>query len=214
MATKFPTRIIASYSARSSGVSLPSLHLSASSSILPCISVSARRRSSDSALCPDPDILGLFSINVVSFSRNVVPERPFVLSECGPGWGDVFGPERLCSRSAAQRVLEDRKIGAVNAAVAFPMELDQFPGRGWIVSHKIVAQAAGLGRMGIHRSLIHPKYGSFVLLGTVLIAEDVDTGKGPPAFCLQLEFCGPIVSCSKCPRKTRMELVGDLSDLI
>jgi hypothetical protein len=35
MATKFPTRIIASYSSRSSGVSLPSVHLSASSSILP-----------------------------------------------------------------------------------------------------------------------------------------------------------------------------------
>jgi hypothetical protein len=51
IATKFPTRTIASYSSRSSGVSSPSLHLSAYSSILPCISVSARRRSSDSALC-------------------------------------------------------------------------------------------------------------------------------------------------------------------
>ena len=40
---------------------------------------------------------------------------------------------------------------------------------------KLWLKAAGLGRMGIHRSLIHPKYGSFVLLGTVLIAEDVDT---------------------------------------
>jgi epoxyqueuosine reductase QueG len=28
--------------------------------------------------------------------------------------------------------------------------------------------------MGIHLSLIHPKYGSFVLLGTVLIAADVE----------------------------------------
>jgi hypothetical protein len=42
MAPKFPTRIIASYSSRSSGVSLSSVLLSASSSILPCISVSAR----------------------------------------------------------------------------------------------------------------------------------------------------------------------------
>ena len=27
------------------------------------------------------------------------------------------------------------------------------------------AEAAGLGRMGIHRNLIHPKFGNFVLLG-------------------------------------------------
>jgi hypothetical protein len=36
MATKFPTRINASYSSRSSSVSLPSVHLSASSSIRAC----------------------------------------------------------------------------------------------------------------------------------------------------------------------------------
>ena len=67
------------------------------------------------------------------------------------------------------RHLGHRGIRAVNSAMAFPMELDRFPGRGWVVSHKIVAQAAGLGKMGIHRSLIHPKFGSFVLLGIVLL---------------------------------------------
>src|SRR5262249_49253054 len=35
-----------------------------------------------------------------------------------------------------------------------------------------VAVEAGLGHMGIHRNLIHPKFGNFVLLGTVLIDCD------------------------------------------
>ena len=31
--------------------------------------------------------------------------------------------------------------------MAFPMELDSFPERGWIVSYKRAAEAAGLGRV-------------------------------------------------------------------
>ena len=74
---------------------------------------------------------------------------------------------------AIVRRLEDRGIRALNPAMAFPMEMDNFPReRGWVVSHKRVAEAAGLGRMGLHRNLIHPKFGSFVLLDTVLIAAE------------------------------------------
>jgi len=49
------------------------------------------------------------------------------------------------------------------------MEQDRFPGKIWVVSHKPVAVAAGLGHMGIHRNVIHPKFGNFIVLGTVLI---------------------------------------------
>ena len=46
--------------------------------------------------------------------------------------------------------------------MGFPMEMNQHPGAAiWIVSHKPVAVAAGLGRMGIHRNLIPPKFGNF-----------------------------------------------------
>ena len=38
-----------------------------------------------------------------------------------------------------------------------------------MVSHKLIAQAAGLGKIGVHRNLIHPKFGNFILLGTVLL---------------------------------------------
>src|SRR5881409_3595751 len=53
------------------------------------------------------------------------------------------------------RTLEDRGIRAMNPAMGFPMEMDQFPGKVWVVSHKPVAVAAGLGMMGIHRNVIH-----------------------------------------------------------
>ncbi|MGJ5067502.1 SCP2 sterol-binding domain-containing protein [Bradyrhizobium sp. SZCCHNS3002] len=89
------------------------------------------------------------------------------------------------------RVLEDRGIRALNPAMAFPMEMDRFPERGWIVSHKRAAEAAGLGRMGIHRSVIHPRFGSFILLGTVLIAAEVDAVAAPLDHnpCLECKLC-------------------------
>ena len=54
-------------------------------------------------------------------------------------------------------------VRAVNPASAFPMEMDRFPGKVWVVSHKPVAVAAGLGHMGIHRNVIHPKFGNFMV---------------------------------------------------
>jgi epoxyqueuosine reductase QueG len=45
--------------------------------------------------------------------------------------------------------LEAQGIRAVNPAMGFPMEMDRFPGKTWVVSHKPIAVAAGLGRMGI-----------------------------------------------------------------
>jgi epoxyqueuosine reductase QueG len=48
--------------------------------------------------------------------------------------------------------------------MAFPMEMEKFPGRTWIVSHKPVAVAAGLGKIGIHRNVIHPQFGNFFCL--------------------------------------------------
>src|SRR6516165_2977432 len=66
--------------------------------------------------------------------------------------------------------LERMGVRAVNPAMGFPMEMESFPGgKLWVVSHKTVAVAAGLGHMGIHRNVIHPRFGNFILLGTVLV---------------------------------------------
>jgi Fe-S-cluster-containing dehydrogenase component len=71
------------------------------------------------------------------------------------------------------------------------MEMDRFPGRIWSVSHKPVAVAAGLGRMGIHRNVIHPRFGNFILLGTILMdAETSDYNQS-------IDF-DPCLGCNLC----------------
>ena len=61
----------------------------------------------------------------------------------------------------------------------------------WVVSHKPVAVAAGLGHMGIHRNVIHPKFGNFILLGTVLIAAEATAYDQPISYnpCLECKLC-------------------------
>ncbi len=61
----------------------------------------------------------------------------------------------------------------------------------WVVSHKPVAVEAGLGHMGIHRNLIHPKFGNFVLLGTVLIGCEASDYNHPLDYnpCLECKLC-------------------------
>ncbi|MGE5191676.1 MAG: SCP2 sterol-binding domain-containing protein [Deltaproteobacteria bacterium] len=87
--------------------------------------------------------------------------------------------------------LEKMGIAAVNPSMGFPMEMDRFPGKIWVVSHKPVAVAAGLGQIGIHRNVIHPKFGNFVLLDTVLIDAQASAYDQPIDYnpCLECKLC-------------------------
>ncbi len=87
--------------------------------------------------------------------------------------------------------LEREGIRAVNPAMGFPMEMDHFPGKIWVVSHKPVAVAAGLGMMGIHRNVIHEKFGNFILLGTILLDAEVSETSQPINYnpCLECKLC-------------------------
>ena len=93
------------------------------------------------------------------------------------------------------RALDGLGHRALNPPMAFPMDMSSFPGRSWIVSHKRVAQAAQLGAMGLHRNLIHPRFGSFVLLGTVLTSAEVPQTPAPLAYnpCIDCQLCA--VAC-------------------
>ncbi|MDT5149854.1 MAG: hypothetical protein QOI01_1587 [Mycobacterium sp.] len=89
------------------------------------------------------------------------------------------------------RALQDAGHRALNPSATFPMEMDQFPGRIWVVAHKPVAVASGLGVMGIHRNVIHPKFGNFILLATILVDAPV-TSYGEPldySPCLECKLC-------------------------
>jgi len=89
-------------------------------------------------------------------------------------------------------VLERAGIRAANrGAAGFPMEADRWGAKMWVISHKPVAVAAGLGHMGIHRNVIHPKFGNFILLGTVLVDAEVSEYSHPIDYnpCLECKLC-------------------------
>jgi NAD-dependent dihydropyrimidine dehydrogenase PreA subunit len=98
------------------------------------------------------------------------------------------------SNEVARKVvaaLEERGFRALNPSAGFPMEMDRFPGRIWVVSHKPVAVAAGLGRMGVHRNVIHPRFGNFIVLGTVLLDAEATSYGQPIDYnpCLECKLC-------------------------
>ena len=49
------------------------------------------------------------------------------------------------------------------------MDVQKWPGKTWPISHKTLAEQAGLGRMGHHRLLIHPEFGTAVALAAVIL---------------------------------------------
>jgi len=89
--------------------------------------------------------------------------------------------------------LHARGFKAANgAAMGFPMEMDRWgTGRSWLVSHKPIAVEAGLGHMGIHRNVIHPRFGNFILLGTVVTDAKL-TG-----YSRRLDY-NPCLECKLC----------------
>ena len=124
--------------------------------------------------------------------------------------------------------LERSGVRAVNGGAAgFPMEADRWGAKMWIVSHKPVAVAAGLGHMGIHRNVIHPKFGNFILLGTVLMNIEVSEYSRPIDYkpCLECKLCvaacptGAIASdgrfdFSACYTHNYREFMGGFNDWV
>ncbi len=89
------------------------------------------------------------------------------------------------------QALQDAGHRAINPSATFPMEMEGYPGRIWVVAHKTVAVAAGLGAMGVHRNVIHPRFGNFVLLATLLVDAEVSRYGEPIDYnpCLECKLC-------------------------
>lgn len=83
-------------------------------------------------------------------------------------------------------------IRALPVPATLPVEIEIFPDKQpWIVGHKPVAVAAGLGRMVRNRLVAHPRFGVFVVLGTVLLDAPVS------AYGEKLSF-SPCLDCRAC----------------
>ena len=90
--------------------------------------------------------------------------------------------------------LDREGVRAMNGgSMGFPMEMDRFPEKLWVVSHKPVAVAAGLGTMGIHRNVIHPQFGNFILLGTVVMDAEIQAAE----YFRPLDY-NPCLECKLC----------------
>lgn len=121
--------------------------------------------------------------------------------------------------------LDKQGIRAAVPAAGFPMETDNWPGKMQVISHKPIAVAAGLGKMGLHRNVIHPVYGSFVLLDTVIIDAEVDKYGQPLDYnpCLNCKICSTACptgaidpsgafNAINCMTHTYRELLGGFTD--
>lgn len=160
---------------------------------------------------------------VVRMNREAV--RSQVRSVANQDFHAVYDEVTEAAR-AIVRALDEAGVPACNAVAAFPMEV-QASDRGWMLDHKPVAVAAGLGKIGVHRSVIHPKFGSFVLLGAVLIGAEADAYDQPIDYdpCQGCKLC--VAACPvgalkpdggfdfiTCYTHDYRELLGNVSDFV
>ena len=103
---------------------------------------------------------------------------------------------------AITAALERQGIRALNPPMGFPMETGRWmTERLWVVAHKPIAVAAGMGRMGIHRNVIHPKFGNFILLGTILLGAEVSE------YSRELDY-NPCLECKLCVAACPVGAIG------
>ena len=84
----------------------------------------------------------------------------------------------------------------LTTTVGWPQEVSQrWADKIWPLSHKLVAQAAGLGVIGLSRNLLHPKLGAYCLIDTVVTNLEFEEHDRPVAWnpCLECNLC--VASC-------------------
>lgn len=129
---------------------------------------------------------------IISFvcRMNREPVRSSTRSVANLEFHETYDTVNATARHIVRR-LQDDGYRAMNSVAAFPMEQDKFPAKTWPLAHKPIAVAAGLGKMGIHRCVIHPKFGNFILLGTILLVERLEIEKRELDYnpCLECKLC-------------------------
>ncbi|MFQ5477826.1 MAG: SCP2 sterol-binding domain-containing protein [Candidatus Binatia bacterium] len=84
----------------------------------------------------------------------------------------------------------------LSTTIGWPQEVSRrWADKIWPLSHKLVAQAAGLGVIGLSRNFLHRKFGAYCLIDTLITNLEFAEYDGPIAWnpCLECNLC--VASC-------------------
>ncbi|MEK6672121.1 MAG: SCP2 sterol-binding domain-containing protein [Nitrospirota bacterium] len=92
------------------------------------------------------------------------------------------------------RRLNGLGVRGVCLSYAFPADMNRWPGKIWDISHKTVAVEAGVGQMGLNRLVIHPRYGNFLVITTLLLDAELDSYSQPLKDnpCIKCRLCAAV----------------------
>ncbi len=132
----------------------------------------------------------VISIIKVMNRENLQSTARYVASDEYHSVGDEFAG---IGRGILRR-LNKLGIRGVVPTKSWPMDLNRWPGKIWDISHKILAVEAGLGQMGLNRIVLHPKYGSFIQLSSILVDAELDEYGRPLAEnpCIKCHLCAAV----------------------
>ena len=118
--------------------------------------------------------------NVQSTSRSLANEE----------FHKTYDELSIHARKIVKR-LNEIGIRGVSCHPTFPMDTDRWAGKIWEISHKPIAEQAGIGKIGINRMVLHEKFGTHILLDSILVDTELDQYGKP------LDY-DPCVSCHLC----------------
>jgi len=94
------------------------------------------------------------------------------------------------------RLLKTLGAEGLTTTVGWPQEVSvRWADKIWPLSHKLVAQAAGLGIIGTSRNFLHPKFGAYCLIDTVLTNLEFDASEYEAERALDWNPC---LECNLC----------------
>ncbi len=130
------------------------------------------------------------SIISLAFRLNREPLRTSCHSLTSLEFSHVWEHANSSARQVVKH-LQTMGVAALNLSAGFPYEVDRWPGNTFIASDKPIAVEAGLGKMGLNRLVLHPAFGSSIVLCTVLVAADFSKYSEPIGY-------GPCIRCKLC----------------
>ena len=111
---------------------------------------------------------------------------------------ELYSCEERIFQMGHRTIAYIRSLGgeSLTTTIGWPQEVSQrWADKIWPLSHKLVAQAAGLGVIGTSRNFLHRRFGAYCLLDTVVTNLEFDELDEPIEWnpCLSCNLC--IASC-------------------